>query len=107
MNRNELNDRICAIEKLAEDNHIWADFCGEFHTSLFDVIDFRIDRGDWKHDHIRFDLIIKDNFDDVYKIVQKDYDEDGSDCYGSTHSIYIVSDSNKELVDQISALFNR
>ena len=50
------------------------------------VTTIRIDWGDWKHEHGYADYVMQQN--GFKKVGEQDYEEDGSDCYSSTH-IYI------------------
>ena len=43
--------------------------------------------GDWKHDHLRLDFLMEENFD-LKKIETIATEEDGSDCYSAIHYYY-------------------
>ena len=47
------------------------------------IVEFKVEYGDWKHDHIFLDLIMKEN--GWKKVDEVILDEDGSDCYSSIH----------------------
>ena len=45
--------------------------------------EIRIEWGDWKHDHAYCDYLMRQI---GYKLIAEDvFEEDGSDCYSSTH----------------------
>lgn len=51
--------------------------------SEYDTIHIEIEWGDWKHDHLRLDYIMKEL--GYTKIDEYITEEDGSDCYSSEH----------------------
>ena len=65
----------------------------EVWPSEDDTICVDVSWGDWKHDHLRLDLVAKDFFNEKgYDILNMDTDvtdEDGSDTYSATHSYRI------------------
>lgn len=58
-----------------------------------DAICVDIERGDWKHDHLRADYLADQYFDSLninYMKSEKTTDEDGSDTYSSIHIYHIM-----------------
>lgn len=52
-----------------------------------------VERGDWKHDHLRVDYLVGKYFDSLninYMKSEKTTDEDGSDSYSSIHIYHIM-----------------
>ena len=67
------------IYDLLNKNHIIA----EVYESR-NVICIDISWGDWKHDHLRVDHLMEENF--IFSDCWEDVtEEDGSDCYSATH----------------------
>ena len=98
-----INDKIAEIEKILDEHDMFAEEYGADDSMFFTYVDFRINWGDWKHNHLAFNWLVEENVSDVYKIVEFDYEDDGSDCYCSTHRVYFTED--KELLDRMSVLF--
>ena len=75
------NKMMHEIEKvLNEENFYFSDFCS-FHD--LPVVGVLIERGDWKHDHLRCDLILKDK---GFVLMSEHVTfNDGSDVYSSIH----------------------
>ena len=77
------NELIKKVEKLMEENGLYGDVYGDDVLICIDV-----EWGDWKHEHMRLDLMIADNFDIKFRAVEVT-EEDGSDCYSATHK-YVI-----------------
>lgn len=58
------------------------------------VIDIYID-GDWKHDHLRADFLIKENFE-IIKNTSVELEDTGSDWGPELHSYYIYIPNYEE-----------
>ena len=50
------------------------------------LVTIKIEWGDWKHEHGYADYVMQQN--GFVKVGEQDYEEDGSDCYSSTHVYY-------------------
>ena len=70
----------------------------EYSENENGTISIDIDYGDWKHDHIYCDNIMRDN---GYTLIEEIATwEDGSDCYSSIHTYKkITLDDLKELIE--------
>ena len=70
----------------------------EYSENENGTISIDIDYGDWKHDHIYCDNIMRDNgYTLINEVVTE---EDGSDCYSSIHTYKkITMDDLKELIE--------
>lgn len=58
-----------------------------------DAVCVDVERGDWKHDHLRVDYLVGKYFDSIdvdYMKSEKTTDEDGSDTYSSIHIYHIM-----------------
>ena len=70
-----------AIELLKENNlyteAVWEELDGK-------ILCVEINWGDWKHDHLRCDWLIKENFNVVFNSTEIT-EEDGSDTYSAIH----------------------
>lgn len=58
-----------------------------------DAVCVDVERGDWKHDHLRVDYLVGKYFDSLninYMKSEKTTDEDGSDTYSSIHIYHIM-----------------
>jgi len=78
------------IENGLRDNGVWADVY-ETHDDFGEkVIKIEISWGDWKHEHLRAKWVVEDVLGvSVRKWVEDVTEEDGSDCYSATHTIYL------------------
>ncbi len=88
MERKEQQERI---EKLFKENKIYYEWEIDPDT---DVVSVYIDLGDWKHDHLYIDYLMREN--DFKQIGETVTFEDGDDCYGSIHE-YKYSSALAEL----------
>lgn len=91
---NQDRDKLYALAeemaKVLNDAHIWADLEDYDYYEDLPVaqITFSI-RGDWKHDHLRADYLIRENFPCMPRIDKVTTESDGSDYYTGTHTYYI------------------
>lgn len=94
-NSNWKNELADSIEKTLSDNHIFA------YVDIDDVDNYtatfaiEIDDGDWKHEHIRADHIVKHFAEeskniDIVKIGETTIGDSESDTYSSIHK-YLVT----------------
>lgn len=44
--------------------------------------------GDWKHDHLRLEWLVKDTMPDLKKAQEQVTEENGTDCYSAIHRFY-------------------
>jgi len=78
MNLNSKNMNIQDIQKTLSDDLISCDVY-EWENGVYVEIEY----GDWKHDHLRCDYLMKTM---GYSLIEeKVTKQDGSDCYGSIH----------------------
>lgn len=74
------------IDELMDENHIMGgivDYSKEKKMVAVEII-----WGDWKHDHARLDLLMKESFSNLRSIHTQTTEEDGSDCYSAIHYYY-------------------
>ena len=76
----DISDKVEVIRNLLENAGIYADVYSTGRNSI--AVD--IEWGDWKHDHLACEYIIKNHFPEC-KIFAKTTEEDGSDTYSATH----------------------
>lgn len=82
MTQQEYFNEILAIEKELNDKGI---FCETFtYPNDFNMVDVNIERGDYKHDHAYCDYLMKQKGWELDSECVND--DDGSDCYSSTHT---------------------
>lgn len=93
ISRNALINSIQMVEYLLRNEHIYVE-CVEIENAFGNVYEMTIpiSWGDWKHEHLRCDWIIKDIFPTSVKLPAFVDEEDGSDCYSATHRYVIVSE---------------
>ncbi len=60
---------------------------GEIIEETENKIAIEISWGDWKHEHLRLDWLIEENFN-LKGIQTETTEEDGSDCYSAIHYYY-------------------
>lgn len=77
-------DRQKKIYDLIKENHLF----GEIVEEKENMIAIEISWGDWKHDHLRLNWIMQENFPEIKKIDTFTTEEDGSDCYSAIHYFY-------------------
>ena len=72
--------RIEKLEKILNENEINGEIIPLFNSELTGI---HVYWGDWKHDHLRLDKVMKNNgIDLVTTVITED---DGSDAYSATH----------------------
>lgn len=79
-----MENTIKRIYEVARENNLWIDDVWERNGVLF----IEVERGDWKHEHARLDLLMDANFN-VRARTQEVTEEDGSDTYSAIHK-YIL-----------------
>lgn len=84
---NKQNAEAKIYEALKADR-IYAEVCTDMELGETAVIAVNISWGDWKHEHLRADWIIREAFG-VECIGTEVTEEDGSDCYSAIHR-YII-----------------
>jgi hypothetical protein len=77
-------DRQKKIYDLMKENKLF----GEIVDERENMIAIEISWGDWKHEHLRLDWMMQDNFDNIQSIHNVTTEEDGSDCYSAIHYYY-------------------
>ena len=78
---------VDTINQKLNENHIYEEAFWRTTDGMTDYeIEISIDRGDWKHDHLRVKHIIREvlgnNLKGEHEVVTW---EDGSDCYSAIH----------------------
>lgn len=82
MTQQEYFDEILEIDKFLNNEGI---FCETFvYPNDFNMVDVNIEWGDWRHDHEYCDYLMKQRGWELDS--ESVSDEDGSDCYSSTHT---------------------
>jgi hypothetical protein len=82
------------IDKLIQDSRIWAEVGIDPSSNTIEV---EITWGDWKHDHLYCDWLIKDYLNErSIRCIKSEIitEENGSDSYSSIHCYYIVGEVN-------------
>ena len=74
------------IKQIFKENNLSYDW--DINAELSCVVSVYVEWGDWKHDHIYLDNIMKQN--GFNRICEEVTEEDGSDTYSATH-IFIAS----------------
>lgn len=79
-------DVVDKIDKALDDGHVWAEVWADGPFVCAEI------RGDWKHDHLRADWIVKDMFgaDKVLVSAVPVGDDDGDDSYDAVHRYLIL-----------------
>ena len=88
--QSKINDIINMVDNELKDN-VYAIYEVYQHSTL-PVIAVDISWGDWKHDHLRCDYIIKEKFNNLGFLSEMVTENDGSDCYSSIHYYYVSMD---------------
>lgn len=82
--RNEMYEKARQIEKYLNENRLFADvYVGTEHNQICVEICW----GDWKHDHLRTDWLIREKFNPMTDYTETT-EEDGSDCYSAIHNYF-------------------
>lgn len=105
------------IYELGREIQILLDNSNIFSTSVYtdyspladknpDMIKIEIERGDWKHDHLYADYLIKEFLDNnglhYFQIAEETTEEDGSDCYSAIHGFVIMNFRWKEREEKVN-----
>lgn len=72
--------RCDRIIQIANEENICCDVWDENEH----IVAVKIDRGDWKHDHLRLKLLVKEQLQSI-SCVSEVTQEDGSDCFSAIH----------------------
>jgi len=68
------------IQRIFKENKMWYDW----DVNLDGSVEISVDWGDWKHDHLYLNYIMKEN---GYALISEVVtEEDGSDAYSSVHT---------------------
>lgn len=68
------------IQRIFKENEMWYDW----DVNLDGSVEIYVDWGDWKHDHLYLNYIMKEN---GYLFTGEEVtEEDGSDAYSATHT---------------------
>ena len=93
-----IHDLCAAIETELREKNVWADVYADFSPLADkdpDTVKVDISWGDWKHDHLRADWVVKEflNSKNITFLPMGEYttEEDGSDCYSAIHSFVIMN----------------
>lgn len=70
--------------KLMRDNNLYY----EIVDYTENMIAVEITWGDWKHDHLRLEWLVRENMPEVKHIDSYTTEDDGSDCYSAIHRFY-------------------
>jgi len=73
-----MNNKVATIDSILSENKLSA----EVYPEGIGVC-VEISWGDWKHDHLRCDYILKQS--GFLKVAEQVTEENGSDCYSSIH----------------------
>ena len=99
------------IEKAARKQHIGVDFINT-DSSVMGAFTatFEINNGDWKHDHLAFDSVVKKYLanNEKYALWKIDTNQIGSsddDSYSAEHVAFIVPKNKIELLNNMKGLF--
>lgn len=75
------------IYDLMRENHLHGDVYEDFG-----ILCIEVNWGDWKHDHLRLDWVMKENFN-ILLSAEEVTEEDGSDCYSAIHK-YVIGETS-------------
>lgn len=75
--------RAKKIYDLMKQSRLYGDIIEETENK----IGIEISWGDWKHDHLRLDFLMEENFN-LKRIETETTEEDGGDCYSAIHYYY-------------------
>lgn len=92
------------IENLCSQNKLFVNIINTACAGSSNVgfVDIHIEHGDWKHDHIFLDNLIKSNFNVVglHKKNVEQIEQNGSDCYSATHSYMLENITLEDLYNK-------
>lgn len=81
MSNNKIYKIIDKVNKVLEEHRIYADV---YHTGLPGTVCVEINRGDWKHEHLRAKWLVTEMGGSY--ISENVTFEDGTDCYSAIHT---------------------
>ena len=81
------DDVLAKVEDVLQSNNMHYEYYWSPSRGCV-VVD--IDRGDWKHDHLRLEWLMEEN--DFRQIGEVTTEEDGSDCYSAIHTFIYLGD---------------
>lgn len=74
------------IYELMKEHHIMGEVVD--YNEAIKMVAVEITWGDWKHDHLRMNWLMEENFSNLRSIHTQTTEEDGSDCYSAIHYYY-------------------
>ena len=74
------------IYELMKENHIMGETVD--YNDKIRMVAVEVIWGDWKHEHLRLDWLVKENLPNLRSIHTMTTEEDGSDCYSAIHYYY-------------------
>ena len=74
------------IYELMTENHIMGEVVD--YNDQMRMIAVEVRWGDWKHEHLRLDWLMRESYPDLRSICQTTTEDDGSDCYSAIHYYY-------------------
>ena len=78
------------IDELMEKYHLFGEKVDE--RPEINMIAYEITWGDWKHEHLRFDWMMEENFKNLRSIHKVTTEDNGSDCYSAIHYFYFMEE---------------
>jgi len=91
-------------------NEMYVDIQDYFNGPMDSAIIEVIVKGDWKHDHIRFNNLVddfaKENNLKVWKIDEEEIGDSGDDSYEARHTVYLVDKDKYDTLDKMRGMFN-
>lgn len=72
------------LYKLMQDNRLYYEIV-DYTESMVAI---EVTWGDWKHDHLRLEWLVRENMPEVKHIDSYTTEDDGSDCYSAIHRFY-------------------
>ena len=73
-----------AIENIMSENNLF----GEIVEYSNNKVAVEIFWGDWKHEHLRLEWLVRENIPELKHIEAVTTEEDGSDCYSAVHKFF-------------------
>ena len=80
-------DKVKQIEELMEKNRLFGDVWDLLERGRH-VVKVEICWGDWKHDHLRLEFLVKENMPELISHDKEIIEENGTDCYSAIHKFY-------------------
>ena len=78
------------IDDLMRENRLFGEKVDE--RPEINMIAYEITWGDWKHEHLRMDWLMEENFKNLRSICNHTTEENGSDCYSAIHYYYFMEE---------------